>query len=460
MSVVGGVLKPFFRHVTHVNKTTNSNLLFNISRLWLSNINVNFKHKMPKNQEKGNFKFLDYDCIGFDLDNTLARYKVGAMIEMEYDIVAKFLVFKKGYSEKHLLKPLDHNFIMKGLIIDDENGNIVRLGPDGKILQASHGSKLLNDDQILKYYPDRHWEPTDLFTKDPLCTWNGEHATKMRALLDYFDIIASIVFARAVDTVDEEKGVHKHYNVYEDIVAALQDMFDREHFGQNKGDYFRLIKDNPEKYYYKCSNDLLNWLQELKKRGKVLFLITGSHTDFANHTASNTLGENWKDLFDIIVCFAKKPGFFTMNRDFLGVDGLDEKMPVPFEKLQAGEMYTHGNWKDLHAFLLSICDKEDPKFVYVGDNLVQDVYTPHVHSQCDTVAVCEELEAEGVHGHEPWHPDEQFLVSTVWGSYFHCNKNNSATNWYHMMKTHSKLCVPSLEYVATYPIDYVFKTQI
>lgn len=70
----------------------------------------------------GTFKFSDYDCIGFDLDNTLARYKVGNMIEMEYDIVSKYLIQKKGFSEKHLSKPLDHNFIMKGLIIDNDNG--------------------------------------------------------------------------------------------------------------------------------------------------------------------------------------------------------------------------------------------------------------------------------------------------------------------------------------------------
>lgn len=415
---------------------------------------------MPIKFTKGDFKFLDYDCIGFDLDNTLARYKVGAMIEMEYDIIANYLINHKGYPKKYLSKSLDHNFIMKGLIIDNDNGNLLRLAPDGTIIQATHGTRFLTEEEVLRYYPDKHWNATDLFVNDPLQTWNGPYATKMRALLDYFDIIASMVFARAVDTIDEEQGVQQKYTIYEDVVDALQEMFAREHFQLNKGAYFPLMKTQPDKYYYKCSQNLLNWLSELKQRGKVLFLITGSHIDFASHTAYNTLGENWKDYFDIIVCFAKKPGFFTLNRDFINVKDNREVHPAPFHELKRGHIYTHGNWKDLHKFLTIHSDKSDPKFLYVGDNLIQDVYTPSVHSHCDTVAVCEELEAEGVHGHDPWHPDSQFLVSTVWGSYFHCHKTNCVTNWYQIMKKHSKLCVPSLEFVATYPVDYVFKTEI
>ncbi|XP_060516453.1 5'-nucleotidase domain-containing protein 1 [Cylas formicarius] len=406
------------------------------------------------------FKFTHYDCIGFDLDNTLARYKVGAMIEMEYDILANYLVHNKQYSAKHLLKPLDHNFIIKGLIVDNENGNLLRISGDGTIIQATHGTKFLSQEEIKKFYPNFRWKATDLFTENPLQTWNGPYSEKMRTLLDYYDIIAGLVFARAVDSIDEGSCDIKLYNIWPDLLEALQDMFDRDHFQNEKGKYFAEMKAHPEKYYYPCSPNLLSWLSSLRERGKMIFLITGSFVDFATHTASHTIGKNWRDYFDIVVTFAKKPSFFTERRSFIGLHGFKETGPIDLKQLALGGIYTHGNWTDLKEFFRMHNNIKKPRFLYVGDNLVQDIYAPNVYAQCETVTVCEELEAEGVYGHEKWHPDEQFLCSTVWGSYFKCKDSGRVTNWYDIMKKHSKFFVPSMEYVAMFPVDQEFQKNL
>ena len=52
----------------------------------------------------------------------------------------------------------------------------------------------------------------------------------------------------------------------------------------------------------------------LRNNGKFLYVITGSHIDFASHVASHAIGPDWKDLFDIIIFFARKPSFFVENR--------------------------------------------------------------------------------------------------------------------------------------------------
>lgn len=431
-----------------------------LNKLYLTPVNERARPLTMTSEEEKPFvfKFTTYDCIGFDLDNTIARYKVGAMIEMEYKVMARFLVEKKGYPEEYLMQPFDHNFILKGLIVDDENGNILRIAPDGFILKACHGTKMLADEDIEKYYPQRHWELADDFARNPLATWNGPHSEKMRTLLDYFDIATSLIFARAIDAIDQTKGARQDkYYVWPDLVDSLQDMFDRDHFQTGEGAYFAEMKAHPDKYYYKCSDQLLNWLKTLKKQGKMLYLLTGSHVDFASHTATNTIGPNWREYFDIVVCFAKKPGFFTNKREFYGLDGIKETGPVTLDELKLGGIYTHGNWPDLHDFLQKHMLKEDAKFLYIGDNLIQDIFTPNVHSHSETVSVCEELEAEGMQGHRQMHPDQQFLISTIWGSYFHCN--NQITNWYKIMKKHSKLCVPSLEYIASLPVDHEFHTH-
>ena len=69
----------------------------------------------------------DYDCIGFDLDHTLCRYNIGPMVRLEYDLLAEFLVMKKGYDPSIRTRSItdDADFVCKGLTLDCEKGNLV-----------------------------------------------------------------------------------------------------------------------------------------------------------------------------------------------------------------------------------------------------------------------------------------------------------------------------------------------
>lgn len=405
---------------------------------------------------KNTFRFTDYDCLGFDLDNTICRYKIGAMVKLEYDAMSKYLVELKKYPATHLYKPIEENldFMLKGLILDVTNGNVLRIGSNGYILHGSHGTTELSRQQLIEYYgPECRWKVADLFLKDPLHTWNGPISEEIRTLLDYFDMPAGLVFARAVDTIDEINGGRQQkYQVWADILEALQDMFNRDHFRLDKGGYFPHIKSSPEIYIHKCSENLINWFKALKKLNKVLFLITGSNADFASHTAENSMGSDWKELFDVVVFFAKKPGFFTQDRPFIKLNGFEETEQV--QSLIKGGMYTHGNWSGLYDFLKKTSNKNEPKVLYIGDNLVQDIYAPAVHTPCDTVAICEELEAEGVDGYVQQHSDLEYLISSTWGSYFSHTDGETSTIWKNIIANHANLCIPSLEHVASKPLDH------
>ena len=65
----------------------------------------------------------DYDCIGFDLDHTLCRYNIGPMIRFEYDLLATFLVEKRGYdpSIKQKTFDSDSDFVCKVLYISSSS---------------------------------------------------------------------------------------------------------------------------------------------------------------------------------------------------------------------------------------------------------------------------------------------------------------------------------------------------
>lgn len=191
------------------------------------------------------------------------------------------------------------------------------------------------------------------------------------------------------------------------------------------------------------------------------YLITGSNADFANFTATFALGEDWRSLFDIVVSYAKKPGFFTGSRPFLSLAAdYSEAGVVPCEELKRGGMYSQGNWKELKYFFSRETGNDSPACLYVGDNLIQDIYTPKQHAGCDTVAVVEEQLAEGMLDHSHSHRDENTLNSKIWGSYFHIQSGNShhTSLWNHVINSYSRICVPSVEFIVSNSLDTPIKS--
>lgn len=373
----------------------------------------------------------DYDCIGFDLDHTLCRYNVGAIVRLEYEVLADFLINKKGYDPAIKQRRFDDDLALlaKGLTLDCERGNLLRLGCDGAILAAFHGTRRLGDHEIEKLYGRcRRKHPGSDYTQH-LSEYGPQKMVDFGPLLhnfmDYFDMAAPLLCARLVDVID---AINNHgrpmeeYFFWPDVQEGLREMFMRTHFAANTGGFFPAIKQNPEQYILKRRPEFREWLKMLRENGKFLYVITGSHFDFASHVAGYALGEDWKDLFDIVVFFARKPSFFVEKRPFWRLDGPNEVESFKgWEDLETGEYYSQGNWQDLNEFFEYCTEWEPSTSLYFGDNVLQDVLAPKKFTTTiDSVAVSEELMAEGMVGHDPSHPDKDLLASSQWGSYFFC----------------------------------------
>ena len=103
-----------------------------------------------------------------------------------------------------------------------------------------------------------------------------------------------------------------------------------------------------------------------------MYVITGSHFDFASHVASHAIGEDWKELFDIVIFFARKPSFFIENRPFWRLDGPKEVHSFAgWEDLETGDYYSQGNWKDMNEFFEYCTEWEPCSSLYFGDNVLQ-----------------------------------------------------------------------------------------
>ncbi|BFF98358.1 5'-nucleotidase domain-containing protein 1 [Drosophila madeirensis] len=393
----------------------------------------------------------DYDIIGFDLDGTLLRYDLTNMSALIYDVLKRYLVENKGYSATLLELPMDLDFLQKGLFLDGPRGNILKLSSEAQILRATHGTRQLSDQEIVAIYgPERQWAITTSFYKDPLSTWNGAASEQMRSLLDYFDMPSALVFAQAVDVVDKQSGSQpEEYEVWRDLQAGLMHIFSRDHFSNDTSLYFKGMREDTPKYVLCTDSCVLEWLSALRKSGKKLFLLTGSNIDFANLTATQALGKDWREYFDFVVTYAKKPGFFTIQRPFLQVDVRELKelahteLPQDAGVLKPGEIYSQGNWHQLHAALAKLLNKEtaQAKALYFGDNIIQDVYTPVKHRDFDAVAIAEELLMQ-----EKNYPYFAELDSQLWGSYFAVGCQ--PTLWSNFISNFAQICVPSMKELA------------
>ncbi|EDW18113.2 5'-nucleotidase domain-containing protein 1 [Drosophila mojavensis] len=396
---------------------------------------------------------MDYDIIGFDLDGTLLRYNLQEMTPLIYNVLKKYLVEVKGYSPALLSKDLDMDFFQKGLMLDGVRGNVLKLSNEATILRASHGTRLLSDEEIENIYgAERRWDMATAFYNNPLSTWNGPASEQMRTLLDYFDMPSALVFAQAVDVVDDESGPAgkpKEYKVWGDLLEALMHNYSRDNFSNDSSLYFKAMRAEPHRYVLPSSAKLLAWLEQLRNADKKLFLLTGSNIDFADLTATQALGPDWRNYFDFIVTYAKKPGFFTQKRAYLNVDDVAKReLPntelSPMEYLQPGKIYAQGNWHQLHQSMAKLLHKDASKAraLYFGDNIIQDIYTPVKHSGFDTVAIAEELflmEAKD-------YPFKAVLHSKFWGPYF--NNGCTPTLWSGFIANYAQICISSMDQMA------------
>lgn len=135
-----------------------------------------------------------YDAIGFDLDHTLVRYNVPALMECVYSALVRFLVVERGYSAALLDVPFNLAFCVKSVAVDLHTGDTLKLAASGRVLQAFHGTRALDDAETRRKYPTT-WR----FFDDLRAHKKG---SDFAYFITYFDIPAAWVLANAVDLVD------------------------------------------------------------------------------------------------------------------------------------------------------------------------------------------------------------------------------------------------------------------
>ncbi|MCU0864547.1 MAG: HAD-IG family 5'-nucleotidase [Planctomycetes bacterium] len=315
-------------------------------------------------------------AVGFDMDYTLVHYDVVAWETRAYAHVQQRLL-DRGLPVGELR--FDPELFARGLILDVQLGNIVKANRFGYVTMASHGTRLLPHDQQRRVYSQ---------------IWVDLSLPRWVFLNTLFSLSEACIYGQLVDLLD--RGDLPGQHTYQSLYALVGDTMNAAHLeGQLKAE----IIGDPDRFV-DLDPDLAQTLLDLKQAGKKLFLATNSEWHYTKAMmgyafdrylgSSGERGMHWRDLFDLVVVQARKPGFFEQQAPFQEVVD-DEGAVRPLQgPLRAGVVYRGGN---AHAVQQHF-GIDGSEILYVGDHVYADVHVSSQIRRWRTALVLRELEQE------------------------------------------------------------------
>ena len=343
-------------------------------------LDLGYERESPRSRRIFTNRDLDFDSIkavGFDMDYTLALYRQDALEELSIETTIEKLV-AKGYPEELKKMKADPTFAVRGLVVDKELGNLLKMDRHGYVGRAYHGKVPLSR-------PDRK------------AIYRAQRIGQERERFAFVDTMFSLpevtIFAEVVALLDRAPELWSQPTPsYAEAWKEVRESIDEAH----RDDSIKSrIKANPEKYIWR-DPELGLTLHKLRSAGKKLFLLTNSFYPFSDAVMTYLLNddleayEDWKAYFDWIVVGSMKPRFFTKNELFFEIDDAGKTSETGVGEPIKGRVYQGGNQTGLQTRL----GVEADEVLYVGDHIYGDVVKSKKSSGWRTVLVVEELEHE------------------------------------------------------------------
>mmetsp|Transcript_71147 Transcript_71147/g.206029 ORF Transcript_71147/g.206029 Transcript_71147/m.206029 type:complete len:621 (+) Transcript_71147:62-1924(+) len=340
-------------------------------------------------------------AVGFDMDYTLAQYQQPAFDKLAFDGAKEKLVHKLGYPEEVLDFEYDHERWTRGLIIDKERGNFLKIDRHKYVRVAYHGLEEISS-STRKYLYSRNFNKVESFSE--------KNYVNMDTLFQFVD---AHLFALLVDMKDRGEYEFLDFKTYGEIYQQIRESVDLCH---RDGVIKDEVARNPEKYII-LDKGTIPMLKRYREAGIKTFLLTNSYWEYTS-TAMNYLyhgkrvddelqkKNEWIELFDLCIAGSCKPAFmldpylqlFRVNmedgslKNTDGVYEIDALGPNGAEEfLKQGKVFQGGNWQHLHK-MLGI--QAGDSILYVGDHLYADVLRSKRTLGWRSVFIMPELEDE------------------------------------------------------------------
>jgi HAD superfamily 5'-nucleotidase-like hydrolase len=328
------------------------------------------------------------DAIGFDMDYTLAVYKQEAMDRLSMELMLKNLVEHHGYPNEILSIAPRPEFAIRGLVIDTEQGNLLKVDSHRHVGRGFHGFRQLS------------WSELGDYRQDAL-RFNSSRFALVDTL---YALPEAFAYAALVDHLERKSpGQPQDWRrLYQDVRSSI----DRAHAD---GSIKRAIMQDPARFVVR-SEELALALHRFRIAGKKLFVITNSYPTYTNfllfYLFDGLLPEypTWRDYFEVTVAGSKKPSFFDSEAPFLIVDEHEQPIGQEDQSLRPDVLYQGGNMRDF----MRMCKLESDRVVYVGDHIYGDILRSRKSSAWRTVMIVQEMEQELTH-HKRLGPDLEAL---------------------------------------------------
>ncbi len=311
-------------------------------------------------------------AMGFDMDYTLVHYRVEDWERRAYYHCRQRLV-EAGWPVSGL--EFDPKVVSLGLILDLELGNVVKANRFGYVKRAAHGTRMLGYEEQREVYSRvlvDLAEPRWVF---------------MNTL---FGLSEGCMYAQVVDLLDA--GMMPKAIGYPELYKAVRSSIDETHM---EGTLKAEIIGDPERYLLP-DPELPLALLDLKHAGKKLIVITNSEWSYTKEMMSFAFdphlpdGMTWRDVFDVVVVSAGKPGFFNQRRSLFEVVDEAKGLLHPARAIQDGGVYFGGDASYVEDYL----GVPGEDILYVGDHIFADVHVSKSMLRWRTALVVRELEDE------------------------------------------------------------------
>ncbi|MDH3226037.1 MAG: HAD-IG family 5'-nucleotidase [Thermoleophilia bacterium] len=330
-------------------------------------------------------------AIGYDMDYTLVPYRTDEWERAAFEHAIRLLA-DRGWPVEGLR--FDPGAVTQGLVFDLELGNLVKSSRFGRVIRACHGTRLMEFGELREAYSG-----TSVDLSEP--RW--EFTNTM------FSLSQSSLYGQLVDHLDA--GVLPGVVGYGDLYAAVGQAIDHVHVHSELkpeilGDPDRFIDPDPE---------VAQTLIDQRAAGKLTLLITNSDWEYTKRVMHIAVGPfvpgdgTWRDLFDLVIVSARKPGFFTSRHAvFRLVDDETGLLQPHYGRLERGGVYVGG---DAPLVEQSFGIRGD-EILYVGDHLFGDVHVTKITLRWRTALIVNEIEDE-IREAEEFADTEQQLVSLM-----------------------------------------------
>ena len=312
-------------------------------------------------------------AVGYDMDYTLVHYRTEVWERAAFER-ALVPLERRGWPVGSL--SFDPASVIQGLAFDLELGNLVKATRFGYVIRAHHGTRPLSFEEQRAAYSS-----TFVDLSDP----------RWQFMNTLFSLSEANLFARIVDLLDA--GKLPEPMGYRDLHRVLRGALDEAH---NLSELKPLIMADPDRFV-ELDPELPLTLLDQKMAGKRLLLITNSDWSYTSAMMSYVFDRalpgsmKWRELFDLVVVEARKPGFFSHRQASFVVTDEEEGLLRPHRgSMEIGHVYVGGDAPLVESSL----GLSGAEILYLGDHLFGDVHVSKEMLRWRTGLILREMESE------------------------------------------------------------------